>query len=99
MKFISEEFFWKIFKNKDFGLDVFEKGRILRPFSIENLNGSIKSIFHTYFQENRRGWNPPLPPVLTVPKKRGPKRVKECENVMTNKLIASGASLLKRIRI
>ena len=25
--------FWKIFKNDDFGFDIFEKGQILRPFS------------------------------------------------------------------
>ena len=25
--------FWKIFKNKDFGFEIFEKGQIFRPFA------------------------------------------------------------------
>ena len=28
-----KDFFWKIFKNKDFGLNIFKKGQILMPFS------------------------------------------------------------------
>ena len=33
LEFISEGIFEKIFKNGDFGFEIFEKGQILGPFS------------------------------------------------------------------
>ena len=33
VEFISEEFFWEIFRNEDFGYTFLEKGHILMPFS------------------------------------------------------------------
>ena len=36
--------FWKIFKNLDFGFQIFEKGQILRPFG-----GTLKTKLYIYF--------------------------------------------------
>ena len=66
--------FLEIFKNEDFGFDIFEKGRIFRPFKglapskliffSRKFNGSICSVHIQYstcqFSEETKGggWNP-----------------------------------------
>ena len=73
VKYFLKDFYWKIFKNEDFGLNIFEKGQILRSFSAstsklifflqKDLMIAYVSIeYSTYqFQKNRRrdGIHPP----------------------------------------
>ena len=49
MEFISEGSFGKIFKNEDFGFDIFEKGQILKAFFRPSTLNTEKS-----FQNNLR---------------------------------------------
>ena len=47
VEFISEVF-WKIFKNEDFGFDIFEKGQILRPFQQNIMVAYVHIEYSTY---------------------------------------------------
>ena len=40
----SVGYIWKIFKNEDFGFEIFEKGEILRPFSDLKTENFFKNV-------------------------------------------------------
>ena len=48
VNFLLRKPLWKIFKNKDFGFEIFEKGQILRPFS--DLSPSKRKYFPKRFK-------------------------------------------------
>ena len=62
----------KIFKNEDFGFDIFEKGQILRPFSglapskLKKISKKCLMVAYVHIEysayqfseESKRGWKP-----------------------------------------